>query len=199
MRQRGKTKVFLVGASMGGIASLVAGANVKPAVDGVVSVSAPARFLGMDAVATAPRLRVPVLYLAAEGDDNAGYDFSKDAEDARGDSGDRQAARGPAGLLHGVALVGRLGAREGADRGVPQGALTPGRGLAAPGECTLLDRGRCRSPCRAGPPRDGGCARCVLRAGLARRAAGGCGGQQVLLPVVDELVEKVGGEVHGVS
>ena len=34
----------------------------------------------MDAVATAPRLRVPVLYLAAEDDDNAGYDFSEDAE-----------------------------------------------------------------------------------------------------------------------
>ena len=81
MRKRGKHKVFLVGASMGGIASLVAGANVKPAVDGVVSVSAPGRFMGMDAVATAPRLRVPVLYLAAEGDDNAGYDFSEDARE----------------------------------------------------------------------------------------------------------------------
>ena len=81
VRKRGKQKVFLVGASMGGIASLVAGANVKPAVDGVVSVSAPARFMGMNATATAPRLRVPVLYLAAEDDDNAGYDFSEDARE----------------------------------------------------------------------------------------------------------------------
>lgn len=107
MRQRGKKKVFLVGASMGGIASLVAGANVKPPVDGVVSVSAPARFLGMDAVATAPRLRVPVLYLAAEGDDNAGYDFSKDAEalEAATASTDKRLEI-LRGSLHGVALVG---------------------------------------------------------------------------------------------
>ena len=107
MRQRGKTKVFLVGASMGGIASLVAGANVKPAVDGVVSVSAPARFLGMDAVATAPRLRVPVLYLAASDDDNAGYDFSKDAQAlyAATAAADKRLVILP-GFLHGVGLVG---------------------------------------------------------------------------------------------
>ena len=107
MRQRGKTKVFLVGASMGGIASLVAGANVKPAVDGVVSVSAPARFLGMDAVATAPRLRVPVLYLAAADDDNAGYDFSKDAQAlyAATAAADKRVVILP-GFLHGVGLVG---------------------------------------------------------------------------------------------
>src|SRR4029079_6086180 len=71
MRKRGKQKVFLVGASMGGIASLVAAASVKPAVPAVVSVSAPARFMGMTAAASARKLRVPVLYLAAEGDDNA--------------------------------------------------------------------------------------------------------------------------------
>jgi alpha-beta hydrolase superfamily lysophospholipase len=106
MRQRGKTKVFLVGASMGGIASLVAGANVKPPVDGVVSVSAPARFLGMDAVATAPRLRVPVLYLAAADDDNAGYDFSKDAEELYEATAvaDKQLVV-LRGYLHGVGLV----------------------------------------------------------------------------------------------
>ena len=107
MRQRGKTKVFLVGASMGGIATLVAGANVKPPVDGVVSVSAPARFLGMDAVASAPRLRVPVLYLAAVDDDNAGYDFSKDAKElhAATAAADKRLVVLP-GFLHGVALVG---------------------------------------------------------------------------------------------
>jgi alpha-beta hydrolase superfamily lysophospholipase len=106
IRLRGKKKVFLVGASMGGIAALVAGANVGPPVDGVVSVSAPARFLGLDAVATAPRLRVPVLYVAAEGDDNAGYDFSKDAEElhAATASTDKRLALLP-GSLHGVALV----------------------------------------------------------------------------------------------
>jgi alpha-beta hydrolase superfamily lysophospholipase len=106
MRKRGKTKVFLVGASMGGIASLGAGTSVKPAVDGVVSVSAPARFMGMNAVASAPRLRVPVLYLAAEGDDNAGYDFSEDAwkmHDATA-AADKRLEILP-GPQHGVALV----------------------------------------------------------------------------------------------
>ena len=106
VRKLGKRKVFLVGASMGGIASLVAGANVKPPVNGVVSVSAPARFRGMDAVATAPRLRVPVLYVAAEDDDNAGYDFSKDAEamHAASASTDKSLELLPGGL-HGVGLV----------------------------------------------------------------------------------------------
>ena len=106
VRKLGKRKVFLVGASMGGIASLVAGANVKPPVDGVVSISAPARFRGMDAVATAQRLRVPVLYVAAEGDDNGGFDFSKDAEEMHTAtaSTDKQLELLP-GALHGVGLV----------------------------------------------------------------------------------------------
>jgi alpha-beta hydrolase superfamily lysophospholipase len=106
LRRLGKRKVFLVGASMGGIASLVAGANVTPPVDGVVSLSAPARFRGLDAVRTAPRLRVPVLYLAAEGDDNAGYDFSEDARamHAATAAADRRLEILP-GRLHGVALL----------------------------------------------------------------------------------------------
>jgi pimeloyl-ACP methyl ester carboxylesterase len=106
LRKLGKRKVFLVGASMGGIASLVAGANVTPVVDGVVSISAPARFRGMDALRTAPRLRVPVLYLAAEGDDNAGYDFSKDAEamHAATAAADKRVELLP-GSLHGIGLM----------------------------------------------------------------------------------------------
>ena len=106
VRKLGKKKVFFVGASMGGIASLVAGANVKPAVDGVVSVSAPARFMGMNATASAPRLRVPVLYLAAEGDDNAGYDFSEDAREMHASTvaADKRLEILP-GAQHGVALV----------------------------------------------------------------------------------------------
>jgi dienelactone hydrolase len=106
MRMRGKQKVFLVGASMGGIASLVAAANVRPAVDGVVSVSAPARFMGMNAAASARRLRVPALYLAAEGDDNAGFDFSEDAREMYGATaaGDKRLQVLP-GRQHGVGLV----------------------------------------------------------------------------------------------
>ena len=106
LRRLGKRKVFLVGASMGGIASLVAGVNVTPAVDGVVSISAPARFRGMDALRTAPRLRVPVLYLAAGGDDSAGYDFSEDAEamHAATAAADKRLEVLP-GSLHGIGLV----------------------------------------------------------------------------------------------
>jgi pimeloyl-ACP methyl ester carboxylesterase len=107
VRARGHRKVFLVGASMGGIASLVAGTTVKPAVDGVVSVSAPARFMGMNAVATAPRLRVPVLYLATELDEAAGYDFSRDAQEmhAATAAADKRLEILP-GARHGIGLVG---------------------------------------------------------------------------------------------
>jgi pimeloyl-ACP methyl ester carboxylesterase len=106
VRRLGKKKVVLVGASMGGLASLVAAANVTPPVDGVVSVSGPARFRGLDAVKTAPRLRVPVLYLAAEDDDNAGFDFSADARalDAATASADKRLEILP-GTLHGIALM----------------------------------------------------------------------------------------------
>lgn len=107
VRKLGKRKVFVVGASMGGIATLVAGANVKPPLAGVVSLSAPARFRGLDALATAPRLRVPVLYVAAEDDDNAGFDFSEDARalDAATASADKQLEIEDGGL-HGIALLG---------------------------------------------------------------------------------------------
>jgi pimeloyl-ACP methyl ester carboxylesterase len=108
LRGLGKKKVFLVGASMGGIASVVAGANAKPAVDGVVSISAPARYRGMDGIKAGPRLTVPVLYLAAEADDNAGYDFSEDATalHAAAKSGDKRLEVLP-GPLHGIALMDR--------------------------------------------------------------------------------------------
>jgi pimeloyl-ACP methyl ester carboxylesterase len=106
LRKLGKRKVFLVGASMGGIASLVAAVNVSPAIDGVVSISSPSQFRGMDALKSAPRLRVPVLYLAAADDDNAGYDFSRDAEAMHAASAavDKRLEVLP-GSLHGIALV----------------------------------------------------------------------------------------------
>jgi alpha-beta hydrolase superfamily lysophospholipase len=107
VRRLGRRKVFVVGASLGGIASLVAGANIRPPLAGVVSLSAPARYRGLDALATAPRLRVPVLYVAAEDDDNAGFDFSEDARelDAATASTDKQLEL-VAGDRHGIALLG---------------------------------------------------------------------------------------------
>jgi pimeloyl-ACP methyl ester carboxylesterase len=107
LRRLGKRKVFVVGASMGGIAAVVAGANVSPPLTGVVSVSSPARYRGLDGVKVGPRLRIPVLYLAATEDDNAGYDFSEDAEALHGAaaSTDKRLELLP-GSLHGIALVG---------------------------------------------------------------------------------------------
>jgi pimeloyl-ACP methyl ester carboxylesterase len=73
LRRRGVTRVYLVGASLGGSAVLQAAANVKPSVAGVVSVSGAADL--SNAIASVPSLRVPVLYLAGSGD----VDFANDA------------------------------------------------------------------------------------------------------------------------
>lgn len=73
-RQLGATKVFLLGASLGGSAVLQAGSNVRPEVNGVVSVSGAADL--SNAIQSVPHLSVPVLYLAASGD----RDFAADAK-----------------------------------------------------------------------------------------------------------------------
>jgi alpha-beta hydrolase superfamily lysophospholipase len=106
LRKLGKRKIFVVGASMGAIAAVVAGANVSPSLAGVVSVSAPARFRGMDGVKAGPRLRIPVQYLAATADDNAGYDFSEDAKalHAASASPDKRLELLP-GTAHGIGLM----------------------------------------------------------------------------------------------
>ncbi|HKT03179.1 MAG TPA: alpha/beta hydrolase, partial [Rugosimonospora sp.] len=64
----GALNVVLVGASMGGTAALVAANEVSPAVHGVVSLSAPASYQGMDAAAAVKKLSAPVLYIAGAGD-----------------------------------------------------------------------------------------------------------------------------------
>jgi pimeloyl-ACP methyl ester carboxylesterase len=68
-RSLGAKKVVLVGASMGGTAVIVAGANARSLVDGVIPVSAPTSYGRMDALKAAPRLQMPVLYLVGEGDE----------------------------------------------------------------------------------------------------------------------------------
>jgi len=62
VRSRGARKVFLVGASFGGSAVIVGGADARPQVDGVVSVSGAADLVG--AIEAAARLQSPVLFLA---------------------------------------------------------------------------------------------------------------------------------------
>jgi pimeloyl-ACP methyl ester carboxylesterase len=60
----------------------------------------------MDGIAAGKKLRVPVLYVAATEDDNAGYDFSEDARamHAATAAADRRLEILP-GRLHGVALL----------------------------------------------------------------------------------------------
>jgi len=70
LREHGATAVVLVGASMGGTAVVAAAPAVKPPPAGVVSLSGPARFAGVDAQHAAAALTVPVLYAAGDGDEN---------------------------------------------------------------------------------------------------------------------------------
>lgn len=64
-RTLGAKKVLLVGASAGGWAALVAAAQAKPALQGVVAISTPAQYNG-DAVAAVATLQAPVLYLVSK-------------------------------------------------------------------------------------------------------------------------------------
>jgi pimeloyl-ACP methyl ester carboxylesterase len=68
LRGRGAGKIVLIGSSMGGTAVLSAATRIRPPVAGVVSLSGPAAFQGVDAGAAVARLRVPVLLVAAADD-----------------------------------------------------------------------------------------------------------------------------------
>jgi pimeloyl-ACP methyl ester carboxylesterase len=68
-RSMGAKKVVLVGASMGGTAVIVAAANARTLVNGVIPVSAPTSYGRMDALKAAPRLQVPVLFIVGAGDE----------------------------------------------------------------------------------------------------------------------------------
>ena len=68
LRADGATRVKLVGASMGGTAALVAGSWLRPAVDGIVSLSGPDYFRGLNAVRAVRRSKVPVRFLVSRDD-----------------------------------------------------------------------------------------------------------------------------------
>jgi alpha-beta hydrolase superfamily lysophospholipase len=107
VRGLGARKVSVIGASLGGIAAVVAAANIAPALDGVAAVSAPATIAGrLNALPAAPRVRVPALFVAAEDDQNTPYDFAADARRlyAATASADKKLEVVP-GNLHGVFLV----------------------------------------------------------------------------------------------
>jgi pimeloyl-ACP methyl ester carboxylesterase len=71
LRQRGARRVWLIGASMGGVISVTAGARLHPA--GIVDLSGETSLAGLapvkaNALAAAPRLRVPALFVVAKQD-----------------------------------------------------------------------------------------------------------------------------------
>jgi alpha-beta hydrolase superfamily lysophospholipase len=107
VRRLGAREVVVMGASLGGIAAIVAAPNIRPTLAGVVSVSGPAAIPGeLNALPSAQRLRVPTLYVAAEQDQSPPYDFAADAQvlyEATA-TAERRLELVP-GSLHGVFLV----------------------------------------------------------------------------------------------
>ena len=68
VRADGASQVVLIGASMGGTAVVAAAAQVTPPIAGVISLSAPSTYAGVNAADQARNLAVPVLYAVAEDD-----------------------------------------------------------------------------------------------------------------------------------
>ena len=68
LRADGATRIELVGATMGGTAVLVAASEIVPPVDGVVSLSGPTYFRGLNAVKAVRSSRVPVRFLVTRGE-----------------------------------------------------------------------------------------------------------------------------------
>ena len=70
MLEQGATAVFLIGASMGGTAAVIV-ASSRDDVAGIVSLSGPRTFRGLDATAPAGSVDVPAMFIAATGDGSA--------------------------------------------------------------------------------------------------------------------------------
>lgn len=115
VRAEGATQVVLIGASMGGTAVIAAAAEIEPPVRSVISVSAPATFGGVDSLAAAPKLSMPVLYLCASGESA----YATAAQALHKASSDAQLLIVPGATAHGVELVmpgsGEKAAIEGVD------------------------------------------------------------------------------------
>jgi pimeloyl-ACP methyl ester carboxylesterase len=83
----GASDVALIGASMGGTASLVAAAQATPVpVAGVATLSAPVEFKGLSAEKAVPKLTAPLLFIAAE--DDAGAEGAKALQELASNKGD---------------------------------------------------------------------------------------------------------------
>jgi pimeloyl-ACP methyl ester carboxylesterase len=72
LRHRGAGRVVLIGASMGGTAAVVAASDARSAVDGVITLSAPADCCGMGADRSAIQAAdMPMLFIAGRFDGDA--------------------------------------------------------------------------------------------------------------------------------
>lgn len=103
LRSDGAGTVVLIGASMGGTASIAAAPQITPPVAGVVSLSAPTDYADAHAIDAAKQLAVPVLYAAAE-DDQAYGTVAQALYDATPATTARKLVIVPSGG-HGVPLV----------------------------------------------------------------------------------------------
>lgn len=90
LQEAGAQEIVLVGASMGGTASLVAAAETQALssvrVSGVATFSAPVEFQGLSAQEAVPAIEIAMLFVAAE--DDAGAEGARQLEslsDGRGD------------------------------------------------------------------------------------------------------------------
>jgi pimeloyl-ACP methyl ester carboxylesterase len=98
MRADGFDKVFVVGASMGGTVALAVASEENLA--GVVAISAPAQFQGIDALAHIDQVTKPKLFVAASGDQR----YVHDLEDMFERAADPKERRLFDGDEHGTAL-----------------------------------------------------------------------------------------------
>lgn len=99
VRAEGAAKVYVAGASMGGTAALAAAAQHK--LDGVVTLSAPLSFAGIDGLAAASQITEPALFIAAADD----HPYVEDAQELAGAVPNGRFVE-YAGAAHGTDLIG---------------------------------------------------------------------------------------------
>jgi pimeloyl-ACP methyl ester carboxylesterase len=104
LRARGATQIVLVGASMGGTGVVAAAPGIRPGVSGIVDLSGPTGFGGVNALPAARKLRAPALFVA--GRDDGSYAFATRTLCRAAASKDKQLLMAPTSL-HGVDLVSR--------------------------------------------------------------------------------------------
>jgi esterase/lipase len=104
LRRRGATKIVLVGASMGGTGVVAAAPGIRPRVSGLVDLSGPTGFGGVNALPAAKKLRAPALFVA--GRDDGSYALATRTLYRAAASKDKKLLMAPTSW-HGVDLVSR--------------------------------------------------------------------------------------------